>query len=223
MTRQTNDPAAQAQLPGAQVTPGVYFCSDGKYRWIYEFDMRKNPTILISVWRVLLLAFGIVMGLMLITQLIEGVMTTFQEYWDFYKWFLVVLGVLMVLAVLAYLVVAASFGWKYVVFFTMDETFVENRPLKAQAEKAKALSWLTVFAGVAAGNIGTVGQGLVAASRETSISVFASVRKVKAVRRRHVIYVNQLLGHNQVYAEDADFAFILDFIASHCPKAKIRR
>ena len=213
----------QGQLPpGSQVTQNVYLCPDGKYRWIYEFDMRKNPTILISVMRVVLLAYGIVMAVMLIIQLFESVMKTFREYWNFYKWFLVLLAVLLVTSVIAYLIVAGTFGWKYIVFFTMDEDGVENRPLKQQADKAKALSWLTVFAGIASGRIGTVGTGLIAASRSVSSSDFHNVRKVKAVRRRHVIYVNQLLGHNQVYAEDADFDFVKEFIAAHCPNAKIK-
>ena len=33
---------------------------DGKYRWVYEVPMLKNPTILIDVFKVLGISFGIV-------------------------------------------------------------------------------------------------------------------------------------------------------------------
>ena len=210
------------QLPGEQVSRGVYLCPDGKYRWIYEFDMRKNPTVMISVMRVLLLAYGIIMAFMIALHLFEGTFENLREYWDFYKWFLLLLAFLLLLSVFAYAIVARSFGWRYVLFYTMDEEHVESRPLRQQADKAKALSWLTVLAGLAAGRPGTVGAGLNAASRDVAVSVFQKVRKVKTVRRRHVVYVNHRLVHNQIYAEKADLEFVRDFIVAHCPNARIR-
>ncbi|MBR6704421.1 MAG: hypothetical protein IKI82_03235, partial [Lachnospiraceae bacterium] len=135
---------------------------------------------------------------------------------------LILLSVLLFLSVIAYLIVAKSFGWSYFVLITMDEEFVQNRYMKQTFEKAQALGWLTALAGLAAGNLTAAGAGLVSATRDVSASVFAYVRKVKAVRRRQVIYVNQLLGHNQVYAEPEDFDFVRNWIADHCPNAKIR-
>ncbi|MBO4872949.1 MAG: hypothetical protein J5496_06005 [Lachnospiraceae bacterium] len=210
------------EVTGTQVTKNIWRGDDGKYRWIYKFDMRKNPTILISVLRVVLLAFGIVLLFMLVAHLIEGVMTSFEEYWHFYRWMLVLLAVLLVLAVIAYLIAAKIFGWSYWVLITMDEEGVESRYMKQTFEKAQALGWLTAVVGLAAGNLTTLGAGLVSATRDVSTSVFAYVRKVKAVKRRHVIYVNQLLGHNQVYAESEDFDFVRSWIADHCPNAKVR-
>ena len=210
------------ELAEQNVTANIRRGTDGKYRWVYEFDMRRNPTILISCVRILLLAFAVVMAFMLLVQLIEGVMTSFAEYWNFYKWMLVVLGVLLLLMLIAYVILAKTFGWKYMVLFTMDEEGIVNLHMKKQVDKAQALGWLTFFAGAAAGNFSTAGSGLLAATRDSSSSFFPAVRKVKAVRRRHVIYVNQLLNHNQVYAEDEDFEFVRNWIVSHCPKAKIR-
>ncbi|MBQ4426051.1 MAG: hypothetical protein II882_10020 [Lachnospiraceae bacterium] len=205
-----------------RVTPNITLGEDGKYRWVYEFDMLKNPTILITTVKALLLSFGIVMAFMLGMQLIEGVMTTFDEYWNFYKWMLVLLGVLLVLAVISYLILAKIYGWKYMVLFTMDEEGVENRQMKAQFDKTQAIGWLTAAVGLASGKVGMAGTGMLAATRDRAVSVFDSVRKVKSVRRRHVIYVNHLLMHNQIYAEDADFEFVRNWIVTHCPKAKIR-
>ena len=52
---------------------------------------------------------------------------------------------------------------------------------------------------------------------------FSSVRKVKAYPRRGLIKVNQLLSHNQVYAEREDFDFVLDYIRSRCPDPKAEK
>ena len=208
------------ELVEQNVTANIRRGTDGKYRWIYEFDMLKNPTILITCVKVLLLAFAIVMAFMLLIQLLEGVMTSFAEYWNFYKWMLVLLGVLLVLMLIAYAILAKIFGWKYMVLFTMDEAGIVNLHMKKQVDKAQALGWLTFAAGLASGSASIAGSGLMAATRDSSSSSFPHVRKVKAVRRRHVIYVNQLLNHNQVYAEAPDFDFVRDFIIRHCTNAK---
>ena len=213
-----------APLTGEKVTENIYRCPDGKYRWIYEYQMLKNPAILITVLKALTLSFAIVMGLMFLFNLIGGDF----RYWDagdfvsFYGGFLILLLVMLALGVIAYLILAASYGWTYQVLLTMDEEGVELRQMRKDFEKTQAIGWLAAAAGLAGGNLGGAGAGVLAATRDSSVSVFRQVRKVKAMPGRHVIYVNQTLGHNQVYAEDADFAFVRDFIVRHCPNAVIQ-
>ena len=76
------------------------------------------------------------------------------------------------------------------------------------------------MAGVAGGSFSTAGAGMLAASKNASVSEFAKVRKVKPRRWLGVIKVNQLLERNQVYVRKEDFDFVYDFIKSHCPNAK---
>ena len=38
----------------------VTLCPDGKYHWVYEVPMLKNPSILIDVYKVLGISFAIV-------------------------------------------------------------------------------------------------------------------------------------------------------------------
>ena len=38
----------------------VTLCPDGKYRWVYEVPMLKNPSILYDVYKVLGISFGVV-------------------------------------------------------------------------------------------------------------------------------------------------------------------
>ena len=210
------------EYQGQKIADSIYHGADGSYRWAYEFDMLKNPAILITTMKVLLLSFGIVMAFMLIVQLIDSTLDSLSEYLGFFGPFFILLGVFMVLGVIAYLIVAASYGWKYMVLFTMDENQIEHRQMKSQFNRASAMGWVTAAAGILAGRPGTAGAGVLAATRSASTSVLENVRVIKAVRGRNTIYVNQLLEHNQIYADGADFDFVLDFLIKHCPNAKVR-
>jgi hypothetical protein len=223
MKQKAGGPEPDVKIEGRRVTENICLCPDGKYRWIYEYEMLKNPTILITVMKGLLLSFGIVAGFMVLINLIGGDFRYWNrsDYLSFFKGFLIFLLVMLALGAVSYLILAAIYGWSYQVLLTMDEDGVELRQMKKDFQKSQAIGWLTAAAGLATGNIGRVGTGILAATRDSSTSVFQHVRKVKAVRSRHVIYVNQVLGHNQVYAEEADFDFVRNFIVEHCPNAKI--
>ncbi len=47
----------EEKAEGAPST-GIKLCEDGKYRWIYELSMLKNPVILLTVWKIVALVFG---------------------------------------------------------------------------------------------------------------------------------------------------------------------
>lgn len=205
-------PAAE----GMRVTENIYLCPDGKYRWSYAFDMLKNPVILFTTWKVLALAALIVALFTAVLGVIEGGIALPDP--DGMKIIGILVLVFFVLSIIAYLVVAASYGWKYMVLFEMDEEGVMHRQMKSQFKKAEALGWITAIAAAASGRPGMAGAGVLAATRTAMYSDFRSVRKVKVNRGMHTIYVNELLGRNQVYAEDADFDFVLHYIREHTGK-----
>ena len=59
-------------VPERKVSENIRLCPDGKYRWVYEVEMLKNPTILFTVFKVLLLSFGIVLAFLGVISLIGG-------------------------------------------------------------------------------------------------------------------------------------------------------
>ncbi|MBQ6295074.1 MAG: hypothetical protein IJK80_04360 [Firmicutes bacterium] len=204
------------RLEGKKVSENVYLCPDGIYRWVYEFPMVKNPTILITVWKVLLVSCAICLVLVGVPLLFtDGP----ESLLGLGKGFGAALLVLLPLSILGYLLVAAAYGGKYMVLFEMDETKVKHIQMEKQVKKAQAMGWLTAMAGLAAGNLSAAGSGLLASSKSVSTSVFADVKQVKADRAMHVIRVNQLLEHNQVYANGADFDFVLNYILDRVPEA----
>ena len=172
---------------------------DGKYRWVYEVPMLKNPSILFDVYWVLGISFGLVWLLNVIFISCEDGFSL-ESLWGFSS------GLL--------------YGWKYVVLFTLDEKEVVHQQMPRQMKKAKVLGALTALVGAAAGKPGVVGSGILASSRSTSTSVLANVKRIKARRRLNLIKVNQLLNKNRVFVPDEDFDFVYDFLCQHCPNAK---
>ena len=210
------------QYTGEAVTENIRLCPDGVYRWSYEYDMLRNPTILLTVWKVLGIAFGVVYLFTLVIDLFQGTIRSLPDFWDSSKVFVILLGVFFVLSVLAYLILAAIYGWKYQVLFEMTDTYVRHIQMPSQFKKAEAIGWLTALAGLAAGKPYMVGLGMNTAARSTSTSELQNVEYLKVRRKRHTIHVDYLLDKNQVYAEDADFDFVERFLKEHCVKAKIK-
>ena len=77
-----------------------------------------------------------------------------------------------------------------------------------------------MLAGVLTGNASAAGAGILAATRNSLVSNFSAVRSIKAYPGRNLIKVNAPMSKNQVYVDDTQFQFVLDYIRSHCPKAK---
>lgn len=209
------------ELQGQQITKNIRLCPDGVYRWHYAFDMRRNPTILFTVWRVLGFSFGAVYLFSIILRIIDGGVTV-AKLWSETKPFLILAVVFLVISIIAYCIVAGSYGWKYQVLFEMTEDKVTHMQMPKQFEEAEAIGWLTALAGAATGNLSMMGQGIDTAARNISVSEFKSVTSVKVRRRRHTIFVNETFDKNQVYAEDEDFEFVLRFILDRCTKAKVK-
>ena len=196
----------------------VRLCADGKYRWVYEMNLLKNPAIFLTVLKVMVISFGAVGLFMLAITAFQGDLDL--EWFRFWlKLMGIVLGIILGLAIIGVLVTAAILG-KYVVLFEMNEKEVVHIQMPRQIKKAEVIGWITALVGVMAKNPTTVGAGMLAASNSISTSEFVNVRRVKARRRQNLIKVNQLLFKNQIYVADEDFDFVYNFIKSHCVNAK---
>ncbi|MBO4851312.1 MAG: hypothetical protein J5529_10490 [Prevotella sp.] len=193
----------------------IKYCPDGKYRWTYELNMYRNPSILFVVLKIFGLLMAIPFYFMLIHPLLIG--ETWEHTWDKSKYAVLCFSIFFLCVFLSYFLLAAMLGGKYVVEFEMDDEGVLHTQKKG-VEKTKKLGWLTVLAGLASKRPGTVGLGLSVANRTSSYSDFLSVRNVKRYRKRNLIKVNELLYRNQVYVEDEDFDFVYDYIRTRCPR-----
>ena len=85
----------------------VRLCNDGKYRWVYEMNMLKNPTIFITVLKVMMISIAIVW----LFGLIIGLGNMGLDYFLFWtKLSGIMLGIFVVLTIIGVLITAAILG-----------------------------------------------------------------------------------------------------------------
>ena len=209
------------QLKGEKVTENIWYCPDGVYRWSYEFDMLKNPTIIFTVWKVLGISVGVVLAFDLLVGLCDGSYQSAEDWLGLGELFLILAGIMLILSVIAYLILGAMYGWKYQVLFEMTEEYVRHIQMPKQFKKAQALGWVTAFVGALAGKPTVAGIGLTASARSTMTTELKNAATLKIRRSRNTIHVNQKLDKNQVYAENADFDFVESFLKRNCINAKV--
>lgn len=195
----------------------IQLCPDGKYRWYYEFPMLKNPVILFTVWKIMLLATLAPALLVLICDLADGdgFIQALQAFGMVYG---VAFGIMFVLSCIGYFVLAAIYGFKYIVLFEMDEKTITHAQQPRQFKKAQAISWLTVLTGAVKGSPGVMGTGILAATKQKTISEFKHVSRVIALKKQNTIKVNQLFSRNQIYVKPEDFDFVLQYIRARVPE-----
>ena len=134
-TYRKNDSVSQMAAEEPPEDGSIRLCSDGKYRWIYEFSMLKNPTIFFTIMKILAFASCAPALLVILTDLDEGIeaLVSGAE----------VLGVLLIimlpLALLSYFIVAGLYGWKYIVLFEMDEKGVTHIQQEKQFKRHRGL------------------------------------------------------------------------------------
>lgn len=201
---------------GEKVSQNIVLCADGKYRWTYEMSLYRNPAIFLLVWKIFFFIFSAIFACILIADIIDWGTKNIIGFLKFFFYFLI--GMTVVIG-LGYLIYAVIMGGKYSMLFEMDEDGINHKQMPNQAKKAKAVSSLTVLAGLFSGKVTTVGVGLNAA-RSEMYSDFSKVQKVIADPDTNLIKVNELLSHNQIYTETEDFDFVLKYITSHCPNLK---
>ena len=194
-------------------------CPDGKYRWVYDVPMLKNPSILMEVYWVLGISFGIVW---LFVLLMGGCENHFRpaDLWEITRGFLILMAVFFVLGWVAYFFVSWYYGWKYGILFIMDEQEVVHKQLPGTEGKARAIGKLTALAGAGSGKIGMAGMGVLVANRTSMSSSYSSVRRIIACRRRHLIKVRERFSRNMVFVADEDFDFVYKYLCDHCPNAR---
>lgn len=197
---------------------------EGVYRWVYEFSLFRNPTILFTVLKIFL---GILVGLivfmliLLIPDLVEGY-ADLSDVLSTLRLGGILALVFIGLTVVGYVVYAIMQGGKYCVVFTMYEEGIEHRQLPKQFKKVQVVSGLNILAGLATGNLSQMGMGILTATHDKTTSTFEDVRSIKGSRALRAIKVNEPFAKNQVYVNKEDYDFVFSYIAERCPNAKVK-
>ena len=197
----------------------ISMCPDGKYRWVYELDMYKSSAIIKELWRVLLISGVIVVAFLFIINIMDNnLMDTLRFVAQSAA---VLFGIFLVLSIVGYLVFAFIIGGKYCVVFEMDEEGINHKQHQKHVKKAQLIGAITALAGAGAGNLSTVGTGVLAAARTSMYTGFDDVKELEILPKERLIRLNETLSRNQVYAADEDFAFVASYIQARCRNAKV--
>ena len=210
------------KIEGQKVTENIYLCPDGKYRWVYELNMINSPVILFTIWKIFGIVLLVLLAFMLIIEIVDGNVVSFVTDTLLSPGILIIPGIMLVLSIIGYGIVAAAYGFKYIVLFEMDEKTVVHNQMPKQFKKAEGLAWLAAMLGAVAGSYPATGAGILAGSKSSSVSRFDKVRTVVRRKGQRLIEVNEPVEKNQVYAEDADYEFVWNYITSRCPNAKVK-
>ena len=184
-------------------------------QWMYEFSFWKNPAILITSAKVMLIALFVPAVFMFFISLSDGFMDAISISAVILAYGAIGFAILLVIA---YVFVGFLYGGKYYVLFKMDDNGVNHIQLDKQYKKAQALGFLTALIGLSSGNLTTAGSGLMAATKQSLYTSFKKVKSIKVAKARNTIYVNETLSRNQIYVANDDFDFILEHILNNCPK-----
>lgn len=194
----------------------------GQYRWVYEFNLYRNPSLLLLIWKLFFFVWlGISLFIFLLSLPGQGALELIR---DFGGGALYVGLFLMALAALGYYAYALYMRGRYTVLFEMDAKGIRHVQIPSQAKKAKKLGGAAALLGLATANPGLAGAGLLAGSRQSLSTSFKKVNTVKVIRKKNTIKLrSSRLIHNQVYTAPQDFDFVLDFIKEALgPRARIR-
>ena len=163
----------------------IMMCPDGKYRWVYELDMYKSSVIIKEVWRAMLIAGVIVLAFLFVINIMDNdLMETLQFV---VQTATILLGIFLVLSIIGYLIFAFMIGGKYCVVFEMDEEGINHKQHQKHVKKAELIGAITALAGMAGGNLSTVGTGVLAAARTSMLTYFDDVKELEILPKEHLI------------------------------------
>ena len=210
-----------------QLTSRVTLCPDGKYRWAYEVNLYRNPTILIDLVKAIVYIFLAMYVFFFIYGWIDGwnrirsLQDLWESLWEMAVPFFWMTLFLVAIAVISYYIGARGSGGVYTAQFEMDEKGVLHAQMAKEVKKQQVVNEIAAMAGIAADEPGMVASSILSSTFTAWKSDFPKVRHVIPVRRRDLIKVNELLTKNRIFVDDPeDYEFVLDYIRQRCPRVK---
>lgn len=211
---------------GIQADPtlpeGVFLDGNGAYHWKYHLDMRKNPAPLLAVLKILLgVSFGVALfvGILSATAGANGIGYSIRL-------FLILgfaLGAFMsLIAWGVWKIGSAARGYIFVWEYMMagEKIVVLQTPEEQERSRAAAGIMFLLFLLDSDTSMAAAESTMLASQRVDSN--YADVRHIIADRRHDLIKVNNAFMHNAVYAYPHQYDFVWNYIAAHCPNAKIK-
>lgn len=206
-----------------QVSERVVKDEKGMFRWMHETNLYTNPMILFLVLKIIFFVWLLLALFMVGLEAYDHGIGKALENTGLLKTMLYVLAGLSFLTFLGYYLYALMMGGHYTVLFEMDQEGVKHTQLPSQFKRAKTTGTVAAIAGLAAGQPGLAGAGVLSASRQSMYTSFKKVQVIRPNPRRRVIKLRSNLMNNQVYTAADDFDFVLDYIREQVEKTSVKK
>jgi len=182
---------------------------DGVYTWTFEYSLWKNPTILITIYKVLVASCLFVGLLLFVITLNDGLSEALKVAFNV---FMLTLKATTGLLLIAYPLYCLLNGGKYNVVFIMDDNMIIHRQLKTQYDQNQARSLAMAMVGLLASEPTLAGASILSATKIQQISEYDKISKLVFDLKKQVIFINDNNGFNQIYAKEKDFEFVKTYI-----------
>ena len=194
---------------------GIQLCPDGKYRWAYEVNMYRNPTIFYVIANMFLICYLVCVVLFSVISFCidEEVLSSI----------LILTGVflfLFLITIPAYLAIAAIMGGTYAALFVMDEKGIEHHQMPKKVKKLQLINTIGGWIGAAKRDLSMVGLSLFSSGVQVTKTDFKNVHSIKTAPRRNLIKLTEAwYSWNHIYVDDQDYDWVCQYIKDHCPMA----
>ena len=173
---------------------GIQLCPDGKYRWAYEVNMYRNPTI-----------FYVIANMFLICYLVCVVLFSVINFCLDEE---VLSSILMLTGVFLF------------ALFVMDEKGIEHHQMPKKVKKLQLINTIGGWIGAAKGDLSMVGLSLFSSGVQVTKTDFKNVHSIKTAPRRNLIKLTEAwYSWNHIYVDEEDYDWVCKYIKDHCPMA----
>lgn len=201
-------------MDDSRVSHDFRLCDDGVYRWVYEYDLWKNHTVILEIEKFFFLAC---MGIMVIQGLIEipqkgfikALISAAQEAG-------ILLGIMSVLLVISYPIYCLLSNGKYCVLFEMDDKGIMHTRMEKKVKREDLVEWLWTANEILDSRLLSTSLSIATASEASMETVFSEVRKMSVLEKGKTITLVCRITRNQVYVPAEKFEFVKKYILERC-------
>ena len=184
---------------------------DGKYRWVYELNLKEDKSILNVVIKAVILAIVVPYLLLAGYTYFQG---NLQAMRDITPVFALVGIAVIIIAFISYFAVTKYYKGYFTFLYEMDEDGIWFRRIESDKENTETIGKLAAFTGALIGNIGLFASGLNTAGNHDAYSDFKKIYSIKSRPRDHLIVLTSFFLFNYIYVNEEDYNMVLEFIES---------
>lgn len=190
--------------------------------WDYRMHLFGDATMPKTIIKIFFFVVLSILFFVVLLEIIDGNISldVFLELATVFG--LIYLGLIVLTLVSYYIVFAMIHGGKYDIIYQMDDKGVSFITAKGSMNKAKKAAVFGALVGIAAGSLTAVGSNMIAGSRSSMYTKFASVTRVVVhKKKKKMILTESHVAKNHIYANEDDFEEIERYIVDRCKKAKV--